>query len=191
MYAFAKLLLPSLVLNGIICHSCNSASTAPVKHEKAKVSKKPNVISQQPKSTETEISDENPDDWAEYYVLMADTGQNYQPLQKAMKEVSHLTNIKIDTLNRSFRADKNLIALADDDEDEMYAGDYFPRRFQGNFLSIEYLSSYLDDAPEKTMVLIAGIYDNKASADSAFQVISSKGVKVQNRKTKMFIGCLH
>ncbi|WP_262490545.1 hypothetical protein [Hymenobacter sp. CRA2] len=33
-----------------------------------------------------------------------------------------------DTLGRFFDEQKNLIRLPDDDEDELYAGDYFPRR---------------------------------------------------------------
>jgi hypothetical protein len=108
-----------------------------------------------------------------------------------MQQISTTTGIKIDTLNRSYRADKNLIALADDDEDEMYAGDYFPRRFPGDFLSIEYLSIYDEQASEKTMGLIAGIYEKKSQADSALQIVNRSGHKAITRKTRMFIGCLH
>ena len=108
-----------------------------------------------------------------------------------MQEFSLKTGIKIDTLDRSYRADKNLIALPDNYDDELYAGAYFPRRYEGRFLSIEYLNFYQDKAPEKMMALVAGIYENKDTADSALKMITNSGQKAVNLKVKMYIGCLH
>ncbi len=183
------LLLGPLFLS--IIQACNSASTAPVKKEiavsKAEIKKAKTIQG----ISDTDLNQEVPNDYAEYYVVIADTGENYLSLQQTMLALSKTTGIKIDTLDRSYRSDKNLIALPDNYDDDIYAGDYYPRRSPGTFLSIEYLNLYKEDSPEKMMALISGIYENKSSADSALEVVNNTKMYAFIQKTKMYIGCIH
>ena len=108
-------------------------------------------------------------DYATYFIVIADTSLNYYTLQKKMFELNKQYHLTIDTMGRYYNKEKDLIALPDNDEDEMYAGSYFPRRDASKYLSIEYLNFYSDKLPEKTIALITGIYENETSADSAGQ----------------------
>src|SRR5262245_40484266 len=73
-------------------------------------------------------ADEVPE-YATFFIVIADTGQEYYPLHDKMFKLNTQLKLDIDTMDRYFNKTKNLIALPDDAEDEMYAGSYFPRRF--------------------------------------------------------------
>ena len=100
-------------------------------------------------------------------------------------------NIPIDTMGRSYNKNKDLIAVPEDSEDEIYAGDYFPRRFPSGNLSLEYLDFYQSQAGEKTMALVSGIYETEKSADSALFVLRKAEKKVFKIKADIYVGCLH
>lgn len=130
-------------------------------------------------------------DYATYFVVVADTSQDYYFLHEKMLGISRQLGYQIDTMGRSFNPEKNLIALPENSEDEIYAGDYFPRRFPSDYLSLEYLNFYKRDAGGKTMGLVTGIFEIEKSADSAVAVlygIEKKGFKV---KAEIYVGCMH
>ena len=54
-------------------------------------------------------------------------------------------------MERTYDKAKNLIALPDNHEDEIYAGDYLPRRYPSSTLSLEYLQFYQEAASEKSI----------------------------------------
>lgn len=130
-------------------------------------------------------------DHATYFVIVADTGLNYFPLQSKMYALSNRLNIPIDTMGRHYNASKNLIALADDDEDEIYAGDYYPRRYPSDNLSLEYLEIYQRDANDKTIALVAGIYETEANADSSLAILKRQEPNCFKLKSELYIGCMH
>lgn len=140
---------------------------------------------------ETNQADSAEDDYEQFLILIADTGKNYHLLDEQMYAISKRLQIPVDTLNRSYNAKKNLIALAEDDEDEQYAGDYAPRRFPSDYLSIEYLLVYRPDAGEKTMALVSGIYESRIQADSALRKLSSVHPGAFLLEANVFVGCIH
>ncbi len=107
---------------------------------------------------------------ATYFVVIADTNQDYAILHRKMFDLSRKFNIPIDTMGRFYNKTKNLIALPDNADDEIYAGDYYPRRFPSDNLSLEYLDFYQRQAGGKTIALVTGIYEKDNSADSALNV---------------------
>lgn len=136
-----------------------------------------------------DFSEENNE--ATYFVLIADTGLNYYTLRQKMTALHAQLKIPIDTMGRFYNEKKNLIALPDNDDDELYAGDYYPRRFPSDNLSLEYLNFYTTKSDEKTIALVSGIYETEHSADSALSII--KGIE-QNAfivKATIYIGCIH
>ncbi len=130
-------------------------------------------------------------DYATFFIVIADTSSNYYLLHKKMFDLNKQLNIPIDTMGRLYNKVKNLIALPDNDEDEIYAGDYFPRRFPSENLSIEYLDFYQKQSGEKTMALVTGIYESEKSADSALVVIQRTEKIVFKIKAEIYLGCLH
>ncbi|ALI99411.1 hypothetical protein [Rufibacter tibetensis] len=151
-----------------------------------------NVDSSQvePKSKLVEVGDEY-EEYATYYVTIADTGRAYYPLREKMLALSKALPLPIDTMGRYYDAKKALIVLPEDNEDEMFAGDYFPRRNPDAHLSLEYLDLYQKKAGEKTIALVSGIYEKKASADSALRILKNSASNAFMVKTEMYIGCIH
>lgn len=125
------------------------------------------------------------------YIVCLDSGKTYSTLDQLMYKNANDYHVTIDTANRSYNKEKDLIALAEDDEDEMYAGEYFPRRFNSSYLSLEYLSFYRDDIIEKTIGLVAGIYDQKSDADSVFNIFKPTNPKAFVLKGEIYMGCMH
>lgn len=130
-------------------------------------------------------------DYATYYMVITDTSLIYSELQKEIYRLSQNVNKEINTMNRSYDASRNLIALPLDDPDEIYAGGYYPRRFPSEFLSIEYMSFYSSQTREKNMALVSGIYEKQSSADSALVAIQKHTENAFVWKTEMYIGCMH
>jgi hypothetical protein len=129
--------------------------------------------------------------YATYFVVVADTNPSYYLLHKKMFSLAQQLHLPIDTMGRYFNKTKNTIALPDDDEDEMYAGGYFPRRFPSQHLSLEYLPVYQKTAGENTIALIAGIYETENSADSALTLLKQKEKNGFKIKATIFVGCMH
>lgn len=125
-----------------------------------------------------------------YYVTIADTSSNYHLLDGKMYELSKTMNKKIDTMNRHYDAKKNDIVLADDDEDEMYRGEYFPRRYPSEDLSLEYLEVYTE-YPTNAIALVAGIYEEQKAADSTLTLLKPHATKAFVLKSRVYVGCMH
>jgi hypothetical protein len=130
------------------------------------------------------------DQYALMYVVVADTSQQYTPLRRQMLRLHEATGQRIDTMGRFYDRAKNLIRLPDDDEDELYAGDYFPRRMPDATLSVEYTALYTKGRP-KSMALVTGIFQEPAPADSLLRVVRRTVPTAFRLKTRMFMGCLH
>ncbi|TGE28210.1 hypothetical protein [Hymenobacter metallicola] len=130
-------------------------------------------------------------DYATYFVVVADTGRSYPALRSQMLGLSRQFTLPIDTLGRYFNAQKNRIVVPENDADDMYAGEYYPRRFPSHSLSLEYLNEYQDRAGAPTMALVTGIYEKEASADSALAVLGKADKGVFKVKANVYVGCMH
>lgn len=139
---------------------------------------------------DTPETDEQLNAYASYYVLVVDTGKSYDELRAKMFNLHQSSNLVIDTMGRYYNRVKNLIQLPDNDEDEMYAGEYFPRRYPSPNLSLEYLDQYQPGSESKMIALVAGIYETKISADSALNAIK-RSEKAFVLKSRIYVGCMH
>ena len=182
------------ILSIVLC-SCTPNKTKENTAIAATTSKdyKPTFIVDEPKAIVPEVTDSiiPAEEYADYFVIVVDTGFNYATLRTQMFKISKELELPIDTLGRTFDQKKNLIALPENDEDEIYAGDYFPRRSPGENLSLEYLDVYQKSASKKRIAMLSGIYENKKSADSALNIIKRIAPKAFSLKANIYIGCMH
>lgn len=127
------------------------------------------------------------------YIVVADTAQDYFSLRREMLELSHKCQIPIDTLDRGYDTTKNMICLPENYEDEVYAGEYFPRRAPSESFSLEYLAYYSDSviASDKTIALVAAIADTQEAADAVLRKIQKYKVYAFMLRTKIYMGCMH
>ncbi len=129
------------------------------------------------------------------YVVIADSGTDYWQLERTMFNLHCNTGLNIDTQGKSFNQEKGEITLAEDDEDEMWQGQHYPRRWGEDFLSLEQLYFY-DTVTQvenrsQTMVLVAGLFDNRISADSLASVISKYAPATFVMQSSIYMGCMH
>jgi len=129
--------------------------------------------------------------YADYYIVVADTGFSYQPLQAKLLQLKAATHLEVDSMGRYYNPQKNRIVLPDDDEDEIYAGEYYPRRESGEYLSLEYLYVYSRNTEDSTLALISGIYRDEASANAALPAIKAQAPGAFVMKGSVYIGCMH
>lgn len=141
-----------------------------------------------PSSTEDNNAE---DDYVLLYAVIADTGYNYSLLNRAMYNLSAAMHIPVDTMGRHYDPQKKKIVLSDTDEDEMYRGEYFPRRFPSTYLSMEYYATYTSDSCGDLMALCAGLFENEAEADSILTLIKPAVPKAYKVAAKMYLGCMH
>lgn len=142
--------------------------------------------------TSTVDADTAEEPTATYYVVMADTGENYYQLRDNMLRISKATGMPIDTMGRGYDEEKDLICLPKNDEDEVYAGEYYPRRFPSVNLSLEYLDTYKkEQVGETTMALVAGIFETRQSADSLLRVIKPVSRTPFVEMAQIYMECMH
>ncbi|MBR9861468.1 hypothetical protein GYB22_12140 [bacterium] len=124
------------------------------------------------------------------YVLVVDTSLNYSGLREKMFDLSESCKIEIDTMGRSFDSTRNLICLPDDAEDEIYAGEYFARRYPSVRLSLEYFHYYSEDnCSEKMIALIACISTDPEMAETLLESIKPQSISTFIIRKQIFMGC--
>jgi hypothetical protein len=131
------------------------------------------------------------DEYLPYHIVVLDTSFDYSALRNKMKEASEYAALTIDTMDRTFDKVKNAIDLPDDYEDEMYAGEYYPRLHASQFLSIEYLHLYKKDAAPQSMAVVAGIYEEAMQADSLLELLKPRETNAFVIKALLYNGCMH
>ncbi len=136
--------------------------------------------------------DDSEDLYMDAFIVIADSSMDYFEIRTKMLDLSIDLNIGIDTMGRGFDKSKNLICLSENDSDEIYAGNYFPRRYPSEKLSLEYLDYYRKGTEIKgidTIILVVGILDNKKQAKALLNRI--KLSKAYILETKIYMGCMH
>jgi hypothetical protein len=142
-------------------------------------------------TTKVSVASDNADDEnAIFYLVIADTGKSYSLLDAKMYELSRVLKWPVDTMNRHYDLDKGQIVLADDDEDDMYRGEYFPRRSPSTTLSLEYYTVYGKATPDN-IALVAGIFEQKTSADSMKKILKPYAMNAFVLRSEVYTGCMH
>lgn len=141
------------------------------------------------KAQEMEISET---DFMDAFIVVSDTSKDYSMLSEKMGLLSEKTNFEIDMMGRGFDKTKNLICLPADDEDEIYAGDYFPRRSPSETLSLEYLDYYSNEEESTgNIALVVMITDELKKAERKLKQIRKHSENAFIVKTKLYMGCMH
>ncbi len=139
----------------------------------------------------TNVVEIETNDFENYFIVIIDTNLQYYNLHQKMFQVHKALHIPIDTMGRLYNSEKNLIALPENNEDEIYKGTFFPRRDPSDFLSLEYLDYYHAGSKEKMICLVSGIYESESIADSNLREIKKKYSNAFKLKSRIFIGCMH
>lgn len=149
-----------------------------------------NTIENNIEADSMEAVDANPD-IETYYVVVADTGLQYAPLNAQMYSLAKQMNLTVDTLGRYYNLEKKKIVLNEKDDDELYAGEYFPRRFPSTTLSMEYVDTYTPGSNPTMIGIIAGIFEEAASGEKVLQSVKAYCPNARLVKADIYVGCVH
>jgi hypothetical protein len=137
------------------------------------------------------MADGGQDEMQEVWVLIGDTSLNYFALDAEMYLWAGQLNWGIDTMERYYNLMKKALITSEKSEDELYRGEYFPRRFPTETINIEYLNTYTQYTTANTFALVFGIYESEVEAKKAL----NKSIKVSQRAyvlpSYLYMGCIH
>ncbi len=127
------------------------------------------------------------------FIVVADTGQDYFILRETMLTLSSGLEFEIDTMGRGYNSELDLIALPTDDPDEIYTGNYFPRRYNSQSLSLEYLSYYDADthSDDKTIAIVVAITDSQEEAEILLSKLKPQFLNAYIQESEIYLGCMH
>ncbi len=129
-------------------------------------------------------------EFQEVHIVIVDTSSNYYLLRDKMQYISEKQMIEIDTMGREYDKENDLIRLPKNHTDEIYAGDYFPRRYPTQTLSIEHFEFYNTESVHMKC-LVAGIYDTKREALKRLKIIKRYSSNSFLLTTRLYMGCIH
>ncbi|MBX9853796.1 MAG: hypothetical protein K2X86_18785 [Cytophagaceae bacterium] len=130
-----------------------------------------------------------------YHFIAVAEGLDYDSLNALAAKVADKLKTKKDYINRIYKEGKGII-VSMDDEDEIYRGEYYPRRFQDTTVSIEMKYAF-SDSTEKIigndlrMVLVAGMYEKKEDALKILDKLKKDFPRARVISNEFFVGCMH
>ena len=132
-----------------------------------------------------------------YFVVAVSGGRDYWALRRDAINAANLLGWKFDSLGRFYDPRKGIVC-PDDSTDEIYSGEYFPRRpfFDSDYVSIEVRAWFkgLNNRrfiSEKEMVVIAGLCDEKRRADSILGILKPRFLSARVFEDSLYLGCMH
>ncbi len=169
----------------LLLAACGNSTTVQPAISQADTAQKPTTVKAEPTDTTADL------EYSTRFVLIADTGTDYAALDRQMYRLGHNTGIKVDTLNRYYDKAKKDIVVAENDDDEMYRGEYFPRRDGDDYLSIEHTSLFDTAAKQANLCIVAGLFESRKSADSLLPFIKRNATRAFVIQARVYEGCMH
>ncbi len=177
--------------------SCKESSTREMSSNEDKIVKPVEVLQIETDSSENEEYELN-------YVVSVAEGYDYDSLREIALEASELLKFRFDSLDRYFNRTRKKIVLPDNYDDEIWAGDYYFRRFADSIVSIEMRSAYIDISTNDNenakikfysdtlkMFVFANMYANKKQADSLLRILKPQFEQTTIIPTEIYMGCMH
>ncbi|MEI7801674.1 MAG: hypothetical protein WCI97_03405 [Bacteroidota bacterium] len=151
------------------------------------------VCEAQKNNSKNDLSDPYEDAMAQMYIVIAGASADFHALDNLSKEISKKTGIEYSN-DLVYDSRRGMIA-PDSSDDEIYAGSYFPRRYDTSRISIEMMWYYSNGSMLNTdttkMIIVIGIFDSKKSALLQLKSVQDAVPTAYIKKMKMYMGCMH
>ena len=130
------------------------------------------------------------EEYANYYIVVADSSSDFNALNKDAELLSKL--LKVEYIRNKKLDSKDGLVYSDDVQDDIYI--YYHRRYQGTEVSIERVAPYFNSISGDnvfSMLVLVGIYEKEEEAKKLLNIISPKFSKAFIQKTELYMGCIH
>lgn len=161
------------------------------------------IVGDQSKDTIVDGGDDQSGDETQlYHIVCVEEGDNYRSLRETGLKVSKFLGFKFDSLERYYDKRKKRVVLPKDHPDEIYAGEYFFRRYNDDFVSIEMRNAYPDPSLKDDgnsffysdttkMFVFAAMYCEKKEADKLANTLKKQFKNTIVISSNIYMGCMH
>jgi hypothetical protein len=128
-----------------------------------------------------------------YYIVEVASGYDFDSLKSISSNAATVLGARFDMLGRVYKPGKGII-VPENDDDELYRGEYYPRRptEDEKFVSIEMSFGFSEHYSDTLkMVALAGMYQLKIQADSVVSILKEKIPTTQTIRRQIYMGCMH
>lgn len=132
-----------------------------------------------------------------YYIVTVADGDNFDSLKLIAGKAAELLNIKFDMLGRIYDSKKGIV-LPEDAEDEMYSGEYYPRRplYDTTCVSIEPKFQFKSkdenvSAESSQMTIVALLSTRRGEADTVLGLLLPHFPTARVYQDSLYLGCMH
>lgn len=137
-----------------------------------------------------------------YHIVCVEESDDYAALHATGLKVSKFLGFKFATLERYYNTSKKRVVLPNDHPDDIYAGEYFFRRYGDDFVSIEMRNAYPDPSLKEDgstfffsdttkMFVFAAMYGEKKQADSLANILKKQFRSTKVIASEIYMGCMH
>jgi hypothetical protein len=123
------------------------------------------------------------------HIIVLGVQDDYAQLVKHAKEISAKTGIKYDSEGMVYDKKRGLIN-PDNSDDDMYAGGYYPRRYDSRYISIERAEYYLKN-PKGKYAIIGFMDMEPREANRILKWYRQYVPDVALSKAPFYMGCIH
>ena len=132
-----------------------------------------------------------------FYLVQVASGYNFDSLKRIASDAAAILHSKVDMMSRIYKPNKGIV-LPDKCDDDIYCGEYYPRRpfDDQNFVSIEMLYGFEEnkkwtERDTLQMLVLANIFETKPQADSVVGLLKNKIPTARTIKQNLYLGCMH
>jgi hypothetical protein len=127
------------------------------------------------------------------FMVILDSSSDFNSIRALAEKTANEYQLKFDTIEKQYYPEKNLWGVAVWSEDEIYRGEYYPRRSDGDShpLSLEYQQWYDEKSQEKNLILMAGIFSLSLEAEEYINKFREKFPKAYILQKEIYMGCMH
>ena len=123
------------------------------------------------------------------YILILKSTTDYNEALSFANESSKKLGLELKIEDIEYSKEKG-ICFSKDIDDELYKGEYAPRRYCGDYVSLENSSAY-EGFTEGYIIVIAGVYQNKDDAELSLSGVKESYPDAYAKKTNLWMGCIH
>ena len=128
---------------------------------------------------------------SDQYILILKATNDYEKAVRLAQEASTLLDLEYDNEDIKYSKEKG-IYFSEDINDPTYAGEYYPRRYAGEYISLENAAAYAGFAEQGTIIVVSGIYSKEEEALEALNKTRARYHEdAYVKKVNMWMGCIH
>ncbi|MEI8344918.1 MAG: hypothetical protein WCG06_02480 [Candidatus Omnitrophota bacterium] len=127
--------------------------------------------------------------YSDQYILILKSTKDYNEALNFAKQASKKLGLKFDNEYRKY-SQKDGIYFSATPKEGVSEGDYFPRRYSGEFITLENSKYYSELAPGY-IIVVAGVYESKVSSHPALNKSKQYYIDAYVKKVNLWMGCVH